>query len=90
MDNKSSIAKRWRVLRGYIIHNKEMAQATYDTFISSNESKYAGSSQYVKEDLFAMVGLEQGNPFKQHVTKYLYSTSSTKVPGPLISKTLEE
>ncbi|XP_028090366.1 phospholipase A1-IIgamma-like [Camellia sinensis] len=63
---------------------------TYDTFISSNESKYAGSSQYVKEDLFAMVGLEEGNPFKQHVTKYLYSTSSTKVPGPLISKTLEE
>ncbi|KAL7242293.1 hypothetical protein ACSBR1_014790 [Camellia fascicularis] len=58
-----------------------MAQATYDNFISDKLSKYAGSNQYAKTDLFAKLGLDC-------VTKYLYATSSTQVPDALILKSL--
>ncbi|KAG5517014.1 hypothetical protein RHGRI_037680 [Rhododendron griersonianum] len=75
-------------LRRYIIHYGEMAQVTYDTFLSDKVSKYAGSSRYAKKDLFAKVFLEQGNPFKYSVTKYLYATSSVPQPGAFILKSL--
>ncbi|KAL6504814.1 hypothetical protein OROHE_023572 [Orobanche hederae] len=73
-------------LRRCIIHYGQMAQATYDTFNSVKASKYAGSSRYAKDSLFFKVGLDKGNPFKYHVTKYLYATSSTKVPDAFIMK----
>ena len=63
-------------LRRYLIHYGEMTQATYDTFISQADSKYAGASKYAKKNLFARVGLENGNPFKYEVTKYVYATSN--------------
>ncbi|CAL5345123.1 unnamed protein product [Camellia sinensis] len=75
-------------LRRYIIHYGEMAQVTYDNFISEKLSKYAGSSRYAKKDLFANVGIEQGNPFKYRVTKYLYATSSIPQPDAFILKSL--
>ncbi|KAI8001323.1 Phospholipase A1-IIgamma [Camellia lanceoleosa] len=62
-----------------------MAQATYDNFISDKLSKYAGSTRYAKKNLFAKLGL---NPLKYRVTKYLYATSSTQVPGAFILKSL--
>ncbi|KAF7120077.1 hypothetical protein RHSIM_Rhsim13G0186300 [Rhododendron simsii] len=65
-----------------------MAQVTYDTFLSDKVSKYAGSSRYAKKDLFAKVFLEQGNPFKYNVTKYLYATSSVPQPDAFIFKCL--
>ncbi|KAL6991186.1 hypothetical protein U1Q18_009305 [Sarracenia purpurea var. burkii] len=76
-------------LRRYIIHYGELAQATYDTFDSDKASKYAGSSHYAKKDLFAEVGLEKGNqPFRYHVTKYLYATSSLPLPDAFLFRSL--
>ncbi|KAF5944511.1 hypothetical protein HYC85_018588, partial [Camellia sinensis] len=72
-------------LRQYIINYGEMAQATYNNFISDKLSKYAGSTRYAKKNLFAKLGL---NPLKYRVTKYLYATSSTQVPDAFILKSL--
>ncbi|XP_028774886.1 phospholipase A1-II 4-like [Neltuma alba] len=67
-------------LRRYIIHYGEMAQATYDAFISDKTSKYARRCRYGKRDFFSKVGLENGNPFKYEVTKFLYATVEIDVP----------
>ncbi|XP_059664005.1 phospholipase A1-IIgamma-like [Cornus florida] len=75
-------------LRRYIIHYGEMTQATYDNFNSQKASKYAGSSRYATTDLFSKVGIEEGNPFKYRVTKYVYATSSIQVPEAFIIKSL--
>ncbi|KAL6333308.1 hypothetical protein AAG906_028492 [Vitis piasezkii] len=75
-------------LRRYIIHYGEMAQATYDTFNSEKASRFAGSSRYAKKDFFSKVGIDIGNPFKYHVTKYLYATSKIQVPDGFIIKSL--
>ncbi|GMP72226.1 hypothetical protein CsSME_00030331 [Camellia sinensis var. sinensis] len=45
-------------LRQYIVHSGEMAQATYDNFISDKLSKYTGSSRYAKKALFSKLGLD--------------------------------
>ncbi|KAK4259654.1 hypothetical protein QN277_005964 [Acacia crassicarpa] len=75
-------------LQRYIIHYGERTQATYDTFIREKASKFAGASKYAKKNLFARVGLENGNPFKYSVTKYLYATSQITVPDAFIVKFL--
>jgi len=75
-------------LRHYIIHYGEMAQATYDAFISTKVSRYAGSSRYTKKDFFSKVGLEKGNPLKYSVTKYIYATSSIQVPEGFLLRSL--
>ncbi|XP_059638804.1 phospholipase A1-IIgamma-like [Cornus florida] len=75
-------------LRRYIIHYGEMAQATYDAFISEKVSGYAGSSRYAEKDFFSKVSIDKGNPFKYRVTKYLYATSSIQVPDAFIIKSL--
>lgn len=75
-------------LRRYLIHYGEMAQATYDTFNSQKASKYAGSSIYAKKDFFSRVGLENGNPYKYNVTKFLYATSQIDLPEAFIIKSL--
>ena len=64
-------------LRKYIIHYGELAQATYDTFITEKASKYAGDSRYSMENLFTKVGLD---PNKYRVTKYFYATASIPLP----------
>ncbi|XP_028787556.1 phospholipase A1-IIgamma-like [Neltuma alba] len=77
-------------LRSYLIHYGQMTQATYDTFISEKASKFAGASKYAKKNLFARVGLENGNPFKYNVTKYLYATSQIAVPEAFVVKPLPD
>ena len=72
-------------LRKYIIHYGELAQATYDTFISERASKYAGASRYSMENFFTKVGLD---PKKYCVTKYFYATSSMPLPDAFITKSL--
>ncbi|CAI0444934.1 unnamed protein product [Linum tenue] len=75
-------------LRRYIIHYGEMAQATYDAFNSQKSSKYAGSSLYSRSGFFGKVGLENGNPFKYEVTKFLYATSAVNLPEGFIVRSL--
>ncbi|XP_061362048.1 phospholipase A1-IIgamma [Gastrolobium bilobum] len=75
-------------LRQCIIRYGEMAQATYDAFNTEKASKYAGSSRYAKRDFFSKVFLENGNPFKYSVTKFLYATSNIHVPEAFIIKPL--
>ncbi|MED6183708.1 hypothetical protein PIB30_040260 [Stylosanthes scabra] len=65
-----------------------MAQATYDAFISQNKSKYAGSSKFSKKDFFSKVKLENGNPFKYSVSKFLYATADVDLPEAFIVKSL--
>nr|XP_023923327.1 phospholipase A1-IIgamma-like [Quercus suber]POE97020.1 phospholipase a1-iigamma [Quercus suber] len=77
-------------LRQYIIHYGEMAEATYDAFDTEKISRYAGSSRYVKKDFFSKVGLENGNPFKYRVTKFLYATSNIKVPNAIMKSLSRE
>ncbi|KAK7306560.1 hypothetical protein VNO77_44509 [Canavalia gladiata] len=73
-------------LRRYLIHYGEMAQAAYDAFNTEKASKYAGSSKYAKRDFFSNVYLQNGNPFKYSVTKFLYATSEIDVPEAFIIK----
>lgn len=69
-------------LRKYIIHYGEMAQATYDAFVydKSSPNKKGGRSRYGKADFFSKVGLENGNPFKYEVTKFLYANLKVDFP----------
>ncbi|KAF8391265.1 hypothetical protein HHK36_023567 [Tetracentron sinense] len=73
-------------LRRYLIHYGEMAQATYDTFISNKLSLYSGSSRYARKDFFSKVQLVNGNPFKYKVTKFIYATSKITVPDGFIMR----
>ncbi|RDX91171.1 Phospholipase A1-IIgamma, partial [Mucuna pruriens] len=77
-------------LRRYIIHYGELAEATYDAFNSEKSSKYAGNSLYAKRDFFSKVGLENGNPFKYLVTKFIYATSKASVPEAFILKSFSK
>ncbi|KAK9706764.1 hypothetical protein RND81_07G150200 [Saponaria officinalis] len=75
-------------LRRTLIHYGEMAQATYDTFISEKYSKYTGASRYSKRNFFSKLGLELGRPYKYRVTKFIYATSGIDVPDAFIFKSL--
>nr|XP_048328529.1 phospholipase A1-IIgamma-like [Ziziphus jujuba var. spinosa] len=63
-------------LRRYIIHYGERAEATGAGFIGEVTSKNVGLPRYPKATLFSKVGLEQGNPFKYTVKKYIYASTS--------------
>ncbi|KAL8136706.1 hypothetical protein V2J09_002707 [Rumex salicifolius] len=73
-------------LRRYIIHNGEMAMATYDAFNTEQVSQYTGTCRYSKKEFFSKVGLVKGNPFKYTVTKYIYATSNMAVSPSFILK----
>ncbi|CAN6813622.1 unnamed protein product [Brassica oleracea] len=67
-------------LRRYILHYGDMAEVGYVTFNSDRRSKYVGDSCYTKEELFARTGYLKANPFRYEVTKYIYGTSSIRLP----------
>ncbi|KAJ0230164.1 Fungal lipase-like domain-containing protein [Hirschfeldia incana] len=67
-------------LRRYILHYGDMVQVGYITFNNGRRSKYVGDSCYTKEELFARTGYLKANPFRYEVTKYIYGTSSIKLP----------
>ncbi|TKY59175.1 Phospholipase A1-IIgamma [Spatholobus suberectus] len=77
-------------LRRYLIHYGQLAQATYDAFNSEKASKNAGNSRYAKRDFFSKVGLENGNPFKYIVTKFLYATSKASAAEAFILKSFSK
>lgn len=83
-----SIATRWRDLSGagdweglldpldidlrpYIIHYGERAGVA---LVTEPKSKNYGLPRYAKGHLFSKIGLENGNPYKYVVKKYLYAT----------------
>ncbi|XP_060193428.1 phospholipase A1-IIgamma-like [Lycium barbarum] len=72
-------------LRKYIIQYGELAQATYDTFITETKSKNAGASRYSMENLFTKGGLD---PLKYRVTKFFYATASIPLPGGILVRSL--
>ncbi|OIT06037.1 PREDICTED: phospholipase A1-IIgamma-like [Nicotiana attenuata] len=72
-------------LRKYLIQYGELAQATYDTFITEEKSKNAGASRYSMENLFTRVGLD---PLKYRVTKFFYATSSIPLPDGFFVRSL--
>ncbi|KAK6131478.1 hypothetical protein DH2020_034786 [Rehmannia glutinosa] len=74
-------------LRRYIVHYGSMAQATYDAF-NSRKHQNTQEAADTRNDFFSKVGIEKGNPFKYRVTKYLYATSSTKLPDAFIMMSL--
>ncbi|XP_076881158.1 phospholipase A1-II 1-like [Bidens hawaiensis] len=77
-------------LRRYIIHYGEMAQAARDAFNSEKVSKHAGDCLYKPSHLLSKVQIEQGNPYKYKVTKYLYGTSAVDLPSFLVKSLSRE
>ncbi|KAL6554063.1 hypothetical protein OROMI_019736 [Orobanche minor] len=77
-------------LQQYLIHYGAMAQATYDTFNTERQSKYAGSSRYSRKNLFSSVGLVKDNPFKYEAVRYIYATSKIGVPQSYIMRSLSD
>ncbi|KAG7573189.1 Fungal lipase-like domain [Arabidopsis suecica] len=75
-------------LRRYILHYGDMAEVGYVAFNSDRRSKYVGDSCYTKEELFARTGYLKANPFRYEVTKYIYGTSSIRLPECFIIKSL--
>lgn len=66
------------VLRGELIRYGEFAQACYDAFDYDRFSRYCGSCRYPAQTFFQGVGLD-GVGYE--VSRYLYATSSVKVPN---------
>lgn len=62
-------------LRRCLIHYGQMPQAICDSFNSEIASKNLGRNRYSKKNLFTRVGLDNNNPYKYEVTKYIYGAS---------------
>ncbi|KAI7739951.1 hypothetical protein M8C21_029353, partial [Ambrosia artemisiifolia] len=77
-------------LRKYIIHYGEMAQAVRDAFNAEKVSKHAGACLYKPSNLLSRVQIEQGNPYKYKVTKYIYGTSAVHLPSFLVKSLSRE
>lgn len=60
-------------LRRLILRCGDFIQATYDTFINDENSKYCGCSRYGKADLFQKVMMENGSDYE--VVAFLYGTA---------------
>ncbi|CAN8315491.1 unnamed protein product [Cochlearia groenlandica] len=75
-------------LRRYILHYGDMAEVGYVAFNSDRRSKYVGDSCFTKEELFARTGYLKANPFRYEVTKYIYATSSIRLPECFIINSL--
>ncbi|XP_047309511.1 phospholipase A1-II 1-like [Impatiens glandulifera] len=63
-------------LRQHIIHYGEMAQATYDSYDSDDNSRTGGNCKHAMDELFSRVGLHKGRAKKKYiVTKYIYASA---------------
>ncbi|KAK4789078.1 hypothetical protein SAY86_020397 [Trapa natans] len=60
-------------LRLLILRCGDLIQATYDTFINDNNSKYCGASRYGKKEFFQKVMMEKGEDYS--VVSFLYGTA---------------
>ncbi|XP_047331612.1 phospholipase A1-IIgamma-like [Impatiens glandulifera] len=53
-----------------------MAQATYDSYNSDDNSKIGGNCKHVMDELFSRVGLHKGRAKKKYiVTKYIFASA---------------
>ncbi|XP_031505402.1 phospholipase A1-IIgamma-like [Nymphaea colorata] len=73
-------------IRRSIIHYGELAEATYDAFITEPASRFAGNSRYAERDFLAKCGVAGASMYE--VTKFVYATSSTLLPESLLIKSL--
>ncbi|XP_009333706.2 phospholipase A1-IIgamma-like [Pyrus x bretschneideri] len=67
-------------LRRCILHYGERVATIGDSFISDPRSKNCGLPRYTKTHLFSKVGLENSNPYKYTVNKYIYAATEF-LPG---------
>ena len=69
-------------LRKEILRYGDFAQLTYDNFECNTRSKYAGSARFSKQKLFEKLHKQDCG---YEVTRYLYATSDSPLPGVLLS-----
>ncbi|CAD6237653.1 unnamed protein product [Miscanthus lutarioriparius] len=69
-------------LRRAVIRYGELAQATSDAFIGDPASPYAGASRYAPGAFLHRTQAPGADPDAYTVTRFLYATSSARVPVP--------
>ncbi|XP_031486925.1 phospholipase A1-IIdelta [Nymphaea colorata] len=76
-------------LRTLIIRCGDFCQATYDTFINDQNSKYCGCSRYGKKSFFEKVAMfPTGVQPDYAVHSFLYATAKVDVPDSFIVKSM--
>ncbi|GLT79385.1 hypothetical protein SLA2020_508760 [Shorea laevis] len=65
-------------LRQLILRCGDFCQATYDSFINDENSKYCGSCRYGKSTFFEKVMLESASDYV--VSSFLYATARVSIP----------
>ncbi|KAH0930729.1 hypothetical protein HID58_016456 [Brassica napus] len=69
-------------LRQLILRCGDFCQATYDSFVNDQNSKYCGASRYGKSSFFDKVMLENASDYQ--VTSFLYATARVSLPEGLL------
>ncbi|XP_007048712.2 PREDICTED: phospholipase A1-IIdelta [Theobroma cacao] len=69
-------------LRKLLLRCGDFCQATYDSFVNDQNSKYCGTSRYGKSTLFEKVMLDSASDYV--ITNFLYATARVSVPESLL------
>ncbi|CAN6457134.1 unnamed protein product [Victoria cruziana] len=78
-------------LRALIIRCGDFCQATYDSFINDQNSKYCGGSRHGKKSFFQKVAMfPPGSEPEYTVHGFLYGTAKLDVPGSFILRSMSD